>query len=97
MLKHKIIPSKTLTKNEEKSCAKATYYLKIRFRVGILNPSLFQITTPSPPIKMKEYFTSTIIILNEKRNILKRRENNHINQHFFIYFFGQGGVILYFI
>ena len=85
-----------MTKNEEKSCAKATYYLKIRFRVGILNPSLFQITTPSPPIKIKQYFTSTII-LNEKRNILKRRENNHINQHFFIYFFGQGGVILYFI
>ena len=96
MLKHKIIPSKKLIKNEEKSCAKATYYLKIRFRVGILNPSLFQITTPSPPIKIKQYFTSTII-LNEKRNILKRRENNHINQHFFIYFFGQGGVILYFI
>ena len=96
MLKHKIIPSKKLTKNEEKSCAKATYYLKIRFRIGILNPSLFQITTPSPPIKIKQYFTSTII-LNEKRNILKRRENNHINQHFFIYFFGQGGVILYFI
>ena len=29
---HKIVPSKKLTKNEEKSCAKATYYLKIRFR-----------------------------------------------------------------
>ena len=80
MLKHKIIPSKKLTKNEEKSCAKAifwiirgnTYCLNIRFWVGILNPSLFQITTPSPPIKMKEYFTSTIVILNEKRNILNK-------------------------